>query len=132
LHAETDRRRFQLVSTGKRAARADDSSGMAKHWLFALTLLGCTTSSSTGISTVTCPTDSTLTYTNFGSAFISNNCLSCHANQESPKLSTRAQVQANASRILEAAVYSDAMPEDAAMTVETRQQLGEWLACGAP
>src|SRR5689334_8898558 len=99
----------------------------------ALTLAGCTSSAtSTGISPLTCPPDTTLTYANFGSAFISDNCLSCHASKNSPTLTTQAQIQLNKSRILSAAVYSEAMPKDATMDIAERQLLGEWLACGAP
>jgi len=105
---------------------------MMKYLLCSL-LLGCGTSaSSTGIASVTCPTDSTLTYANFGSAFMTQNCLSCHASQQSPKLSTQALIQANSARILDAAVYTDAMPQNADLAVSERQLLGEWLACGAP
>jgi len=105
---------------------------MMKYLLFGL-LLGCGTSgSSTGISTVSCPTSSTLTYANFGSAFMTQNCLSCHGSQQSPKLSTQAQVQANNTRILDAAVYTNSMPENGDIAVSERQLLGEWLACGAP
>lgn len=100
--------------------------------LFIATLAACTTAESTGIETVTCPMGSTLTYANFGSAFMTNNCLSCHASKENPKLGTQAQVQSHINSILQEAVYTTAMPEDADMTTAERQQLGEWLACGAP
>lgn len=94
---------------------------------------GCTSSpTSTGIATVTCPTDSTLTYENFGSAFMTDNCLSCHTSQEQPHLNTQALIQTNASRILQEAVYTNAMPQDGDLTTAERQTLGEWLACGAP
>ena len=95
-------------------------------------LAACTTVSSTGIATETCPTDSTLTYASFGASFISDNCLSCHATQQHPALSTQAEVQANSSDILQNAVYTNAMPENADMSLDDRQLLGEWLACGAP
>ena len=99
---------------------------------FVFVMSACTSASSTGISTATCPTDSTLTYENFGSAFISDNCLSCHASREQPTLSTQTQIQTNRARILQNAVYTDAMPQDASMALAERQLLGEWLACGAP
>jgi len=90
-------------------------------------LVACSSSQPTGI-TATC--DTTLTYANFGSAFISDNCLSCHATKERPTLSTQAQVQQNLSKILDEAVYTTSMPEDSDMSNADRQQLGNWLACG--
>lgn len=92
----------------------------------------CTSSESTGISEVSCPTDSTLTYENFGAAFFADNCSSCHASKENPILTTQAQIKAQASRILDEAVYTTSMPEDADLGVDERALLGEWLACGAP
>lgn len=88
--------------------------------------------SSTGIDTVSCPTDSTLTYANFGAAFMEANCLSCHDGNERPSLATQSGVQANMGHILDEAVYTDSMPEDADMTIAEREMLGEWIACGAP
>lgn len=104
-----------------------------KHLVLCIALLSaCTTAESTGIANVSCPTDSTLTYTNFGAAFMTNYCLSCHTSKESPKLATQAQIQSHVSSILQEAVYTTAMPEDADLTTAEREQLGEWLACGAP
>jgi uncharacterized membrane protein len=100
--------------------------------LFIAVFGACTSVESTGIDTVSCPTDSTLTYTSFGSSFMTNNCLSCHQTRESPKLGTQAQVQAHAADILQEAVYTTAMPESSDMTIAERQLLGEWIACGAP
>ncbi|NVB83862.1 MAG: hypothetical protein HOV81_36140 [Kofleriaceae bacterium] len=104
-----------------------------KIWsvLVAFALAGCTGASSTGITEKPCPTDSTLTYASFGQSFIQDNCLECHAH-ERPILSTQAQVKANASSILEEAVYTDAMPEKGSMSLAEREMLGEWLSCGAP
>jgi uncharacterized membrane protein len=96
-------------------------------------LVACTSSGqSTGIDSVSCPTDSTLTYANFGSTFIDSNCLECHAGKERPNLSTQAAIQSHKNSILQEAVYTDAMPQDNTMTTAERQMLGEWLACGAP
>jgi len=36
------------------------------------------------------------------------------------------------SLILQNAVYTDAMPQNADMPLMERENLGEWLACGAP
>jgi uncharacterized membrane protein len=100
----------------------------------ALVLLftACSTSaSSTGISELSCPPDSTLTYANFGKDVITTACMSCH-DTESPRLATQAMIQSRATQILDAAVYTDAMPEDGTMTIDERKLLGEWLVCGAP
>ena len=86
---------------------------------------------STGIQDVTCPPNSNLTYANFGADLISTECMSCH-NKKSPNLGTLANIQSHADDILGAAVYTDTMPQGGGMTVEARQALGEWLACGAP
>ena len=106
---------------------------------FRITVLGavaaaCTADPSSGIaaSEVVCPSDSTLTYESFGSAFLADNCLSCHITKERPPLTTQAAVQANKSAIISAAVTSTRMPADGALAIEERQLLGEWLACGAP
>lgn len=97
-----------------------------------LALGACTSAESTGISAVSCPPESTLTYANFGSGFVTDNCLSCHGTKESPKLATHAEIQANRTHILQQAVYTTAMPQDADMTIPERELLGEWIACGAP
>lgn len=113
---------------------AGDYRGM-KSLVFVLLVTAssaCTTAQSTGIDSVSCPTDSTLTFTNFGEAFFSDYCTSCHTSRESPTLATQAQIQAHASQILEEAVYTTAMPEGTDVSTAEREQLGEWLACGAP
>lgn len=98
----------------------------------ALALAACTSgASSTGISDLTCPADSTLTYANFGQDAIASNCLSCH-DSESPRLTTQQAVKTHASQILDQAVYTDAMPRSGSMSIEERRMLGEWLVCGAP
>ena len=95
---------------------------------------GCASSPSTGIASadVTCPTDSTLTYDNFGSAFLADNCLSCHRAQQRPTLTTQPAVQANTAAIIRVAVTGAKMPSNGSLSTEERQLLGEWLACGAP
>jgi hypothetical protein len=105
---------------------------MPRRLLIAILLSACTTGAqSTGIENVTCPTDSTLTYANFGQALIASNCLSCHRSGR-PQLSTQAGIQANTGGIIELTVYTDAMPKSGDLTTAQRMQLGEWLACGAP
>lgn len=106
---------------------------MTRITLLFLALTACTTApESTGISAVSCPPDNTLTYSTYGQAFIQDNCLSCHKSKERPTLTTQAEIQANATRILNEAVYTNAMPEDANMAIADRQTLGQWIACGAP
>jgi len=107
---------------------------MIRALLLAASVVACTSSSSTGISTsdLTCPTDSTLTYDNFGADFVSANCLSCHASSQTPNLATQAAVKTYKSTIIRVAVTSSAMPPGGSVTMEERQLLGEWLTCGAP
>jgi uncharacterized membrane protein len=50
---------------------------------------------------------------------------------KSPRLMTQAEVKAQATSILDAAVYTDAMPAGGSMTLDERKLLGEWLPCGA-
>jgi hypothetical protein len=87
----------------------------------------------------TCPTDSTLTYTNFGQAFMQSHCLACHSasGPESPKLDTLAQVRAASSDIDRSSAagpnaVNTYMPEGGSVDESERRKLGEWLACGAP
>jgi len=87
----------------------------------------------------TCPTDSTLTYANFGQAFMKEHCLACHAasGPESPKLDTLAQIQAASGDIDRSAAagpnaVNTYMPEGSSVAEADRRKLGEWLACGAP
>jgi hypothetical protein len=99
-----------------------------------LALAACTGAASTGLTTqdVACPPDSTLSYESFGRAVIADNCLECHASDERPTLNDLASVQVNRAQILQAAVFTDEMPEDSDMELADRQLLGEWLSCGAP
>jgi uncharacterized membrane protein len=97
-----------------------------------LLVAACTSgASSTGISELSCPPDSTLSYASFAQDAISAHCLSCHDNK-SPRLVTQADIRAQTSQILDAAVYTDAMPAGGGMTLDERRLLGEWLVCGAP
>jgi hypothetical protein len=102
-------------------------------------VLGCSTQqTSLGEPTgSTCPSASTLTYDNFGKAFIANHCLECHASRESPQLTTLEEIQGNLEVIDRAAASgpkgtNDYMPQDEDVATAERQKLGEWLACGAP
>jgi hypothetical protein len=87
----------------------------------------------------TCPTDSALTYENFGQDFMRLHCLSCHASSgpESPKFDRLDQIQAKAGDIDRAAAAGPKatntfMPDGGSVDKADREKLGEWLACGAP
>jgi hypothetical protein len=86
-----------------------------------------------------CPTDSTLTYGNFGQAFFQTNCVSCHgaSGPESPALVTIEQIRMHSSNIDRSAAAGPSavntyMPEGTSVPEAERRKLGEWLACGAP
>jgi hypothetical protein len=105
--------------------------------LLAIALLAAACTSSGTPTQSTCPTDSTLTYVNFGQSFLASNCLECHTTRDRPVLTTQADVLANLTLIDEQAAAGPAatntnMPQDASMSVDERTLLGEWLACGAP
>jgi len=87
----------------------------------------------------TCPSDSTLSYDNFGEQFFQSNCLVCHGanGPESPKFDTVEQIRANSGEIDKQAAagpnaVNTSMPEDGSVSEADRRKLGEWLACGAP
>lgn len=87
----------------------------------------------------TCPSDSTLTYANFGQAFMQSHCLACHSasGPESPKLDTIAQIRASSGDIDRSAAagpnaVNTFMPEGSSVDEAERRKLGEWLKCGAP
>ena len=105
-------------------------------FLLSVVLLACGSDAGsdggTSLSSGACPPGSTLTYASFGQAFVSEHCGECHSGRESPTLKTQAQVQANANKIYREAVSSSRMPEGASLSASQRQQLGEWLTCGAP
>jgi len=87
----------------------------------------------------TCPSDSALTYDNFGAGFFTDHCLVCHGAKgpESPKFDTVEQIRANSGEIDKQAAagpnsVNTNMPETGSVSEADRRQLGEWLACGAP
>jgi uncharacterized membrane protein len=92
-----------------------------------------------------CPEDSDLSYANFGRQFIASYCLRCH----SEKVTGSARVAPADRNFDDLAAIRDyaeaidrqagagpkganrAMPPEAPVpTLEQREQLGEWLACG--
>jgi len=113
-------------------------SRFARAISVAATLVAC--GSGPGDATgSTCPTTSTLTYANFGQAFMQDHCLACHSasGPESPKLDTLAGIRGASSDIDRSAAagpkaVNTYMPEGGSVAEEERRKLGEWLACGAP
>jgi uncharacterized membrane protein len=102
---------------------------------FGVTACGDDSGEATGS---TCPSDSALTYDNFGQEFFQSHCLVCHGSKgpESPKFDTVEQIRANSDEIdKQAAAGPNAvntkMPETGSVTEADRRKLGEWLACGA-
>lgn len=99
-----------------------------------LSAIGC---GGSGASGAACPTNSTLTYDNFGRAFFASYCDRCHANGIRPTINNQAAIQAQRTAIdLVAASGPDntntSMPESGtAPSTADRAKLGEWLACGA-
>lgn len=108
----------------------------------------CASGSVLGPSTeATCPPGSTLTYANFGQAFMTQYCTRCHSSTLSGEarmgapafhdFDTQIGVQQVANHVDQAAgagpaATNDQMPPDGAMpTLEQRQKLAEWIACGA-
>lgn len=99
-------------------------------------------------SGATCPQGSTLTYANFGQAFMDSYCLRCHSSTltgggrigapANINFDTQAEIQALAELIDEEAaagpdnVNTDMPPSAPRPTQDERLKLGEWLACGAP
>lgn len=96
----------------------------------------------------TCPTGSTLTYTNFGKPFMEQYCTRCHDSAKTGSarngaplyhdFDTQLGIQQVSNHVDETAgsgpaATNEAMPPDGAKpTLEERQKLAEWIACGAP
>lgn len=87
-----------------------------------------------------CPQGGTeLTYGNFGEAFFSTHCTSCHsdtsgvAGAENYPFTSLTQIQAEAEDIHErAGGTNENMPPGGGPTAQERLDLAEWLSCGAP
>ena len=80
-----------------------------------------------GVTTAT--GDCADTWTDYGSAFITTNCRSCH--QHTSQFSTQASVQASAQQ-LSSEISSGKMPEGIALSATERARVLAWLSCGAP
>lgn len=99
-------------------------------------------------SGATCPATQTLTYDNFGKAFMESYCTRCHATTLTGDARQGATADHDFDRIELIRVFSNHIDEMAAAgpaSVNTamppsgptpseadRRKLGEWLACGAP
>ena len=95
-------------------------------------------------SGATCPAGGTaLTYAAFGAPFFATHCTSCHGTPPSngapahSDFTTLAVIKDHTALIDEKAAAGPArtnvaMPPGGGVTLAERQQLGEWLACGAP
>ena len=100
-------------------------------WLIPI-LVGCNSASG-----ATCPTNNTLTYENFGRAFVARYCYECHNGGALVKYTLEG---VRSSRIDGAAAagpdrVNDDMPptgDRPIPTLDERQRLGQWIACGAP
>ena len=97
----------------------------------------------------TCPPSSTLTYANFGQAFMDHYCTKCHSTELKTHeermgapvyhdFNLQEKVQDFADHIDRSSAagpdsINTSMPEDDPKpTLAERYMLGEWLACGAP
>ncbi len=97
----------------------------------------------------TCPTGSTLTYANFGAKFMTDYCTRCHSSTLSGDarmgaplyhdFDTQLGIQQVADHVDQTAgsgpnATNESMPYDdgPAPTLDERQKLAEWIACGAP
>lgn len=94
----------------------------------------------------TCPSNSTLTYDNFGMKFFSDYCLRCHSEKVTGAARMMAPADHNFDTLAEIDLLSmhiDEMagsgpsatnmtmpPSDPKPTMEERQKLSEWIACG--
>lgn len=105
-----------------------------------LLVLAACADSPLAIDDMPCPTQGTqLTYESFGRAFMADHCNECHSTSKAGapgayKFDTHEQVQRHADRIfIRAAGPNVTMPPGPDDPPEAeRDQLAEWLACGAP
>ena len=104
-----------------------------------LLLVGCA-DQPMEISDMACPQQGTqLTYASFGQHFVGEWCNRCHSNSSNGapgayKFDSQGDIQKHASRIfIRAAGPNTTMPPGPDDPPELdRDQLAEWLACGAP
>lgn len=116
-------------------------SVLAATWLAAAACGAC--GKETTIDDVPCPPGgTTLTYDNFGAAFMNANCEGCHGQADGDRkgapdgydFDTVGAIRARKDRIFARAAADNTTmppgPDDPPRA--DRDQLAEWLACGAP
>ena len=114
-----------------------------RHPVLLLTtlLLGCATDEEN--AAIECPTDSFVTYENFGQPFMTTWCTPCHssqldqadARQDAPlgvDFDSYEAVLSHAEAIQLFVVDTDAMPPAGGPSDDDLGLLAEWLACGLP
>ena len=95
-----------------------------------------------------CPSNSTLTYGNFGEAFFKDYCLRCHsekvkgtARMNAPadhNFDTLEEIELLSMHIDQMAAAGDSHtnetmpPSNPKPSLDARKKLGEWIACGVP
>ena len=108
---------------------------LARAWLAVTALVALTRC---GPGAPSCPDGgTTLTYANFGAAFINVYCVQCHGPARTEKgiaLNTASLVRSHADVCTLAAGVGTSMPpaQSAAPTADERKDLAQWLSCGAP
>ncbi len=113
---------------------------MKAHCLSLAVLLAACTDAALPIDELACPaTGTTLTYDNFGADFLSENCNRCHSTGTNGaprkfRFDTVEEVRTHSTRIfIRAAGPNVTMPPGPTdPPADQRDQLAEWLACGAP
>jgi hypothetical protein len=111
-------------------------------------LVACTDTAQLEPTGATCPSDSTLTYANFGEPFMTEYCTECHSSDLTGDermgaplfhdFNTLEGIMAFTQHIDETAAagpksVNTLMPQFAPKpSLAERYQLGEWLACGTP
>ena len=69
--------------------------------------------------------DSTLTYANFGAAFLNSHCNSCHG-------WTQQAVQSSGTALASVVLSGFMPPGGGGLSQAQRQQFADWVDCGAP
>ena len=98
------------------------------------------------VTGATCPQGSTLTYANFGKKFFSDYCLRCHSESVKGDARMMAPADHNFDQLSQIDLLSPHIdekagsgpsatnvmmpPSDPKPTIEERQKLSEWIACG--
>ena len=86
-----------------------------------------------------CDDPPVVTYSNFGEGFMTQNCQPCHASTATDRFGapsdvtfdTEEEVIAQADRVLARATGEDpTMPPEGGLSLEEREKLEIWLACG--